>query len=50
VDSGYFTQGELYKLGAITTGLCFVIFANTDAILSVKEAPIPCGVTLPQEP
>jgi len=27
VDSGYFTQGELYKLGAITTGLCFVIFA-----------------------
>jgi DASS family divalent anion:Na+ symporter len=26
VGSGYLTQGELYKLGAITTGFCLLIF------------------------
>jgi DASS family divalent anion:Na+ symporter len=25
--SGYLSQGELYKLGAITTGVCFLIYA-----------------------
>src|SRR5436190_17473380 len=26
VGSGYLTQGELYRLGAITTGVCLLIF------------------------
>jgi di/tricarboxylate transporter len=26
VGSGYLTQGELYRVGALTTGVCLLIF------------------------